>query len=431
MALGNAPLLKAMLRPSPLGPASPYKHFHSHPFSPHPIPLPATAMHLRALLPLRQLKSSELNPNQQTVNQLNSSQLNSSQSNYMQLNSSQLNSNHLSSNQLSSSQLTSGQPIKPRALRLRGLLAGISLTLLALVLPQSLPGAKPGPWLAAAQAQAQASKDQPLLRIGAIPDQNPEKLNRLYGLVAAALERQLGVKVKYLPVTDYAAAVTAFRTGDLDLVWFGGLTGVQAKLQKPGAKMLAQRDIDAQFYSVFIANTASGIQPIRSQQGLKSLQGKRFTFGSESSTSGRLMPQYFLQQAGLKLKDFAGGAPGFSGSHDATIALVQSGAYDAGAVNEQVWKTSLRNGKVNRAKVIQIWRTPPYPDYLWLAQPNLDQRFGPGFTTKLQKVIIGWRPSDPQQKTILGLFGAQQFTVVNPALYTQIEKVGREIGKIR
>ena len=376
-------------------------------------------MHLRALLPLRQ----------RPLRQLNCNQLNYCSFNSGQLSSSQLNSSQLNSSQPNSGQLTSGQPIKPRALRLRGLVAGISLTLLALVLPQTLPGAKPGPWLAAAQAQA--SKDQPLLRIGAIPDQNPEKLNRLYGLVAAALERQLGVKVKYLPVTDYAAAVTAFRTGDLDLVWFGGLTGVQAKLQKPGAKMLAQRDIDAQFYSVFIANTSSGLQPIRSKQDLKSLQGKRFTFGSESSTSGRLMPQYFLQQAGLKLKDFAGGAPGFSGSHDATIALVQSGAYDAGAVNEQVWKTSLRNGKVNRAKVIQIWRTPPYPDYLWLAQPNLDQRFGPGFTTKLQKVIIGWRPSDPQQKTILGLFGAQQFTVVNPALYSQIEKVGREIGKIR
>ena len=376
-------------------------------------------MHLRALLPLRQ----------RPLRQLNCNQLNYCSFNSGQLSSSQLNSSQLNSSQPNSGQLTSGQPIKPRALRLRGLVAGISLTLLALVLPQTLPGAKPGPWLAAAQAQA--SKDQPLLRIGAIPDQNPEKLNRLYGLVAAALERQLGVKVKYLPVTDYAAAVTAFRTGDLDLVWFGGLTGVQAKLQKPGAKMLAQRDIDAQFYSVFIANTSSGLQPIRSKQDLKSLQGKRFTFGSESSTSGRLMPQYFLQQAGLKLKDFAGGAPGFSGSHDATIALVQSGAYDAGAVNEQVWKTSLRNGKVNRAKVIQIWRTPPYPDYLWLAQPNLDQRFGPGFTTKLQKVIIGWRPSDPQQKTILGMFGAQQFTVVNPALYSQIEKVGREIGKIR
>ena len=396
-------------------------------------------MHLRALLPLRQLKSSELNPNQSTVGQPNSSRLNSSQSNHTQLNSSQLNSNHFSSNQLgsnqlnpnqlSSSQLTSGQPIKPRALRLRGLLAGISLTLLALVLPQSLPGAKPGPWLAAAQAQA--TKDQPLLRIGAIPDQNPEKLNRLYGLVAAALERQLGVKVKYLPVTDYAAAVTAFRTGDLDLVWFGGLTGVQAKLQKPGAKMLAQRDIDAQFYSVFIANTASGIQPIRSQQGLKSLQGKRFTFGSESSTSGRLMPQYFLQQAGLKLKDFAGGAPGFSGSHDATIALVQSGAYDAGAVNEQVWTSALRKGSIDRSKVVVLWRTPPYPDYHWVAQGNLDRRFGPGFTGRLQAALVALKPTSPRRLQILDLFGARQFVVAPVDQYGQIEAIGRQLGKIR
>ena len=272
---------------------------------------------------------------------------------------------------------------------------------------------------------------QPVLRIGAIPDQNPEKLNRLYGLVADELSQQLGVKVAYVPVTDYTAAVSAFRTGSLDLVWFGGLTGVQASLQKPGAQMLAQRDIDAQFYTVFIANARSGLKPIQSQKGLVTLKGKRFTFGSESSTSGRLMPQYFLAQAGVKLADFAGGAPGFSGSHDATIALVQSGTYDAGAVNEQVWKSSLRSGKANRSKVVQIWRTPSYPDYLWLGQPNLNQRFGKGFSTKLQKAILSWRSSDPEQKQILNLFGAQQFTTVNPAEYKKIEQVGRQIGKIR
>jgi phosphonate transport system substrate-binding protein len=310
--------------------------------------------------------------------------------------------------------------------RLTAVLAGLSLALLPAVFP-ALP--------TAAQAQSSSGSAQTkglkLLRIGAIPDQNPEKLNRLYGLVASELAQQLGVSVKYVPVTDYAAAVSAFRTGDLDLVWFGGLTGVQASLQKPGARMLAQRDIDAQFYSVFIANPKSGLKPIRSINQLTELKGKRFTFGSESSTSGRLMPQYFLGQAGVKLKDFAGGAPGFSGSHDATIALVQSGAYDAGAVNEQVWKANLRSGKTNRSKVFQIWRTPPYPDYLWLAQPNLDQRFGKGFTWKVQKAIIAWRPSDPEQKVILGLFGAQQFTSVNPAEYQKIEKVGRQIGKIR
>jgi phosphonate transport system substrate-binding protein len=276
-----------------------------------------------------------------------------------------------------------------------------------------------------------AAEAQQVLRIGAIPDQNPEKLNRLYGLVADELSQQLGVKVSYVPVTDYAAAVSAFRTGSLDLVWFGGLTGVQASLQKPGAQMLAQRDIDAQFYTVFITNARSGIKPIQNQKGLVALKGKRFTFGSESSTSGRLMPQYFLAQAGVKLADFAGGAPGFSGSHDATIALVQSGTYDAGAVNEQVWKSNLRSGKANRSKVVQIWRTPSYPDYLWLGQPNLDQRFGKGFSAKLRQSIISWRPTDPEQKQILSLFGAQQFTTVKPGEYKQIEQVGRQIGKIR
>ena len=308
--------------------------------------------------------------------------------------------------------------------------AGLCLTVLPAVFSPQLGGLLP-PALAQQATQAKPAQAQTVLRIGAIPDQNPEKLNRLYGLVANELGRQLGVKVLYVPVTDYTAAVSAFRTGNLDLVWFGGLTGVQASLQKPGAQMIAQRDIDAQFYSVFIANTRSGIKPIQTQKGLAALKGKRFTFGSESSTSGRLMPQYFLSQAGVKLGDFAGGAPGFSGSHDATIALVQSGAYDAGAVNEQVWKSSLRSGKANRTKVVQIWRTPSYPDYLWLGQPNLDQRFGKGFTAKLRAAIVGWRPSDPEQKRILELFGAQQFTTVKAGEYKKIEQVGRQIGKIR
>jgi phosphonate transport system substrate-binding protein len=308
-------------------------------------------------------------------------------------------------------------------------LAGLCLTLLPAVLSPQAEGLLPA--AEAQQSQPKPSNSKAVLRIGAIPDQNPEKLNRLYGLVADELGRQLGVKVSYVPVTDYTAAVSAFRTGNLDLVWFGGLTGVQASLQKPGAQMIAQRDIDAQFYSVFIANTRSGLKPIQNQKGLAELKGKRFTFGSESSTSGRLMPQYFLSQAGVKLADFAGGAPGFSGSHDATIALVQSGAYDAGAVNEQVWKSSLRSGKANRSKVVQIWRTPSYPDYLWLGQPNLDQRFGKGFTARLRAAIVGWRPQDPEQKRILELFGAQQFTTVKAGEYKKIEQVGRQIGKIR
>ena len=310
--------------------------------------------------------------------------------------------------------------------RLTAVLAGLSLALLPAVVSPLPPAAQ-------AQSPSKAAQQRGLkvLRIGAIPDQNPEKLNRLYGLVANELSEQLGVSVRYVPVTDYAAAVSAFRTGDLDLVWFGGLTGVQARLQKPGARVLAQRDIDASFHTIFIASTRSGLKPISNVKGLTELKGKRFTFGSESSTSGRLMPQYYLAKAGVKPNQFAGGAPGFSGSHDATIALVQSGAYDAGAVNEQVWRSSLHDGKANRSKVIAIWKTPGYPDYHWIAQPNLDKRFGAGFTNRLQKAILSWRPSEPEQKQILSLFGAQHFTGANAAAYGQIEQVGRQIGKIR
>lgn len=311
--------------------------------------------------------------------------------------------------------------------RLTAVLTGLSLSLLPAVVaaPMLVSPLLPLP------AAAQPASTRPVLRIGAIPDQRPEKLNRLYGLVAQDLSQQLGVDVQYVPVTDYTAAISAFRTGNLDLVWFGGLTGVQARLQKPGARVLAQRDIDAAFHSVFIANTASGLRQVRNVNGLVELKGRRFTFGSESSTSGRLMPQYYLGKAGVKLSDFAGGAPGFSGSHDATIALVQSGAYDAGAVNEQVWKSSLREGKVKRDRVVVIWRTPGYPDYHWIAQPGLDRRFGKGFTNRLQVAILNWKPTTPQRKQILSLFGAQQFTTADPADYGQIEQVGRQIGRIR
>jgi phosphonate transport system substrate-binding protein len=313
--------------------------------------------------------------------------------------------------------------------RWTAVLAGLTLACLPAVSP-TLPGL-PGAGTAGSPLLQRAQAQQKLLRIGAIPDQNPEKLNRLYGQVAAELGRQLGVKVQYVPVTDYAAAVSAFRTGSLDLVWFGGLTGVQARLQKPGAQVIAQRDIDAQFRSVFIANSRSGLKPIQTQKQLTILEGKRFTFGSESSTSGRLMPQWFLSQAGVQLKDFAGGAPGFSGSHDATIALVQSGTYDAGVVNEQVWKANLRSGKTDLNKVFVLWRTPGYPDYHWIGQPDLDRHFGAGFTAKLRGAILSWRPSNPQQKQILELFGAQQFTGAKASDYQRIEQVGRQIGKIR
>lgn len=268
------------------------------------------------------------------------------------------------------------------------------------------------------------------LSVGAIPDQDPEKLQRLYSKLADYLSAELGVPVAYEPVTDYTAAVTAFKVGDLDLVWFGGLTGVQSRLQVPGAEAIAQRGIDAEFHSIFIANTSSGIEPFESEADLTELKDKSFTFGSESSTSGRLMPQYFLEQAGVKLDDLKG-EPGFSGNHDATIKLVEAGSYEAGALNEQVWLDQVAEGGVDESKVRAIWQTPAYYDYHWVVNSEkLDEQYGEGFTDKVQAALLKLDASDPDQAEILELFGAERFIETQNDNYAQIEAVGREIGKI-
>ncbi len=277
----------------------------------------------------------------------------------------------------------------------------------------------------------QQDAKQAVLQIGAIPDQNPEKLNRLYGALSEELSEKLEVPVRYAPVSNYAAAVSAFRTGSLDLVWFGGLTGVQARLQTPGARVLAQRDIDAEFTSVFIANGASGLRPFTSADQLVELKGRRLAFGSESSTSGRLMPQYFMGENGVKPDDLAGGGPGFSGSHDATIAVVQSGAYEVGALNEQVWRSNVKDGRVDPDKVTVIWRTPPYVDYHWVVRPDLDARFGDGFTNNLQSALLQLSADTENGAAILELFGAERFIPAEDDDYVMIETVGRQLGKIR
>lgn len=281
-----------------------------------------------------------------------------------------------------------------------------------------------------ASAAAPAAESTKPFVIGAIPDQNPEVLQRLYGKVADYLEAELGVPVEYKPVTDYAASVTAFRVGDLDMVWFGGLTGVQARLQVDGAQAIAQRSIDEAFHSVFIANKASGITPIEDVSGLAQLKGHTFTFGSESSTSGRLMPQYFLGQGGVTLDDFTGEA-GFSGSHDTTIQLVEAGSYDAGALNESVWNQRVEAGEVDLDKVEVIWRTPPYHDYHWVIRPDLTERYGEDFIDKVTQAFLKLDSSDPKQKEILDLFGADSFIATTNDNYQQIEAVGREIGQIQ
>jgi len=278
---------------------------------------------------------------------------------------------------------------------------------------------------------AAAKAEKKILKIGAIPDQNQEILDRRFNLLSKELSKQLNLEVKYVPVVNYLGAVTGFRTKNLDLVWFGGLTGVQARLQTPNSIVIAQRDIDKEFKSIFIVNKKLNLTPTKELSDLKKLRNLRFTFGSENSTSGRLMPEYFLNIAGVKTSEFKGKKPGFSGSHDTTIALVNSGAFDAGALNKQIWEKNLKNKPKRIKNVYVFFETPSYVDYHWLSQGDLDEKFYNGFTKKMKQTLLNLNNNNPNHKRILEMFNAKKFINSDPNQYKNIEDIAKKLKKIR
>ena len=197
---------------------------------------------------------------------------------------------------------------------------------------------------------------RPVLKVGGIPDQDAARLARRFQQFTDYLSRELEVEVEYVPSLDYAAVVTAFGRGELQLAFFGGFTGVQARLQAPGAQAIAQREHDAQFHSRFIVRTELAIHSL---EDLKAQASRRtLTFGNESSTSGHLMPRQFLRQAGIDPDADFRSLPNFAGSHDLTWQLVESGAFDVGVLNEDVWERAVGDGRVYPSKVREFYTTP-------------------------------------------------------------------------
>jgi phosphonate transport system substrate-binding protein len=261
-------------------------------------------------------------------------------------------------------------------------------------------------------------QDKPALVFTAIPDQDETRLVERFTRVAEYLQDKLGVPVKYLPVKSYPAAVTAFTNGQVQLAWFGGFTGVQARLQVPGSEAIAQGAEDVAFKSFFIANAKTGLKP--SAEFPKAIAGKSFTFGSRASTSGRLMPEYFIRRAFGRGPDEIFARVGFSGDHSRTIQLVQSGAYEVGVVDYSVWELDGKAGKVDPAQVAVIWESPTFPDYQWTVRGDVDQVYGAGFKEKLRAALIAI--DDPN---ILAQFARSKFIPAKNSDYGPIEEVGK------
>ena len=261
-------------------------------------------------------------------------------------------------------------------------------------------------------------QDRPAFVFTAIPDQDETRLVERFTRVADYLQGRLGLPVKYLPVKSYPAAVTAFTNGQVQLAWFGGFTGVQARRQVAGSEAIAQGAEDVAFKSFFIANTKTGLAP--SKEFPKAIAGKSFTFGSRASTSGRLMPEYFVRNAFGRGPEEVFSRVGFSGDHSRTIQLVQSGAYEVGALDFSVWELDRKAGKVDPAQVTVIWETPTFPDYQWTVRGDVEKVYGAGFKDKLTAALL--TINDP---AILEQFARSKFIPAKNSDYGPIEEVGK------
>ncbi len=268
---------------------------------------------------------------------------------------------------------------------------------------------------------AVAADDVKTFTFTAIPDQDETQLKLRFDQVADYLSKELGVNVNYVPVKSYSAAVAAFRNNQVQLAWFGGLSGVQARRLVPGSQAIAQGFEDPSFKSHIIANSNTGLKAADALPA--AVSDKTFTFGSKGSTSGRLMPEFFLREHYAKSPADTFKRVGFSGDHSRTIALVQSGAYDLGAVNYKVWESALAEGKVDPSKVAVIWTTPGYPDYQWTLRAELDTGFGEGFSANVQQALLGMK-----DEKLLQAFPRASFIPATNADYITIEKVGESIG---
>ncbi len=267
------------------------------------------------------------------------------------------------------------------------------------------------------------AQNKPTLVFTAIPDQDESRLVQRFTAFGKYLEGKLGISVKYLPVKSYAASVTAFKNNQVQIAWFGGLSGVQARLAVPGSQAIAQGAEDVGFKSYFIANNAAGVKPMKALGD--AIKGKTFTFGSRGSTSGRLFPEHFLRETFGMAPEKVFSRVGFSGDHSRTIQLVQSGAYQMGAVNFLVWEAEMKAGKIDPKKVSVVWTTPSYPDYNWSVRGDIEKTFGAGFQEKLTSAILG-----VSDKTLLNHFERSKFIPAKNSDYAAIEQVGKLTGLI-
>jgi phosphonate transport system substrate-binding protein len=251
-----------------------------------------------------------------------------------------------------------------------------------------------------------------------IPSTDPGKILRGSQPLVKYLQKETGAQVELVVPTNYAAVVEAIANDRVDIAYLGGFTFVQAS-QRSGVQPLVQRERDQAFHSVFITKAKSSIN------SLADLKGHTFAFGDVNSTSGHLMPAYYMRTAGVD----PGKLPKtiFTGGHDATALAVTNGKVDAGAMDELVLASMTKGAKINPDQVKVFYTTPPFFDYVWAARKGLDPKLSGAFVAAFLKLDA----SNPESKVLLDLLNATKYVRASDSSYEKLRQASREEGLLK
>ncbi len=273
----------------------------------------------------------------------------------------------------------------------------------------------------------ETTTEEKVLIISAIPDSKISDQAASYQPLVDYLSKELGVKVEFSISKDYEASVARFANNEVQLVWYGGLTGVQARKKVAGSRAIAQGKADPNYVSYFIAHKSTGLE--KSDTFPKEIADMTFTFGSTSSTSGRLMPTYFIQQETgmLPNKFFTKGVQFQStGGHEATANAVAAGSVQVGALSYKQYEKMVKNKSLDPEVAKLIWITPKYADYNFSAHPSLNTTFGEGFVDKLQTALVNCK-----EEKALGAINRKAIIPAKNADFDGIIKVAKELNFIK
>lgn len=274
---------------------------------------------------------------------------------------------------------------------------------------------------AGACSSSSAATDEPLadgvLQLGVLPDDEPDALEARYRPLADHLQYELGVDVTLVVPSSYADLTDEFARRSVDIAVFGAVSFLLAQ-DESGAEPLAMRDIDARFFTAFIARAdEEGV-------AVSDFGGRRLAFGSDLSTSGHLMPRFFLGEVFAMEPEVDFSDVIYTGTHDATVAAVLDGSADLGAVNKQVFDDMLRTGRLSADDLRVVWITPPYVDYVWAVQPALEE----AVRTDILNTLLQLTASTPVGQEILTPLGGRGFIPATPEDFAQLRKIANEVG---